>query len=62
MLIFSINPETIRAKNSSRQMLANENRLLVIPQRRGYCIWRLPAVATGKRDPTANVSTVKDEI
>jgi hypothetical protein len=21
---------------------------------RGYCSWRLPAVGTGKRDPTAN--------
>jgi hypothetical protein len=61
MLIFSINPETIRSKNSSRLVLATENQLLVIAQMKDYCAGvRLPLVPSKRTAP--NMSTVKDEI
>ena len=71
MLIFSINPETIGSKNSSRRMLANENQPSVISHPSGcelgvslpLCIGE--AYYPGKHAATANVinvSTVQDQI
>ena len=71
MLIFSINPETIGSKNSSRRMLANENQPSVISHPSGCDLGvSLPlgigeSYHPGKHTATTNtinVSTVKDQI
>ena len=71
MLTFSINPETIGSKSSSKRMLANENQPSVISPPSGSDLdVSLPldtgeSYYPGKHNAAANginVSTVKDQI